>query len=185
MKKLVFFVVFTLVGIAGIQAQPKIVEKKIEKPTPAAIAPVSFKAKYEGGMFGFSKKEEGTLKFDDANFRLVFFDKQGKERFGIPYSTLIVLYPNTQSVQSGTGRVVQNVPLMGAGIAGAFMKKNIRYMVINFDDTDMNVKGTTSFRLESTELLQSVIQTLGTKAEMQPRGDAYYRPAKKENKDNQ
>jgi hypothetical protein len=185
MKKVILLVSAVFCFASFAQAQPKIVEKKIEKPQPAAIAPVSFKAKYEGGMFGFSKKEEGTLKFDDANFRLVFFDKNNKERFGIPYSTLIVLYPNTESVQSGTGKVVQHVPVMGAGIVGAFMKKNVRYMIINFDDTDMGVKGTTSFRLESAELLQSVIQTLGTKAEMQPRGDAYFRPAKKQTKDNQ
>lgn len=184
MKKVVLLISAVFCFSMFVSAQPKIVEKKIEKPTPAAIAPVSFKAKYEGGMFGFSKKEEGTLKFDDANFRLVFFDKDNKERFGIPYSALIVIYPNNQSVQSGTGKVIQNVPIMGAGIAGQFMKKNIRYLVINFDDADMDVKGTTSFRLENKELLESVVQTLGTKAEMQPRGDAYYRPAKKQDKEN-
>lgn len=184
MKKIILLTCAVLGFSVFASAQPKIVEKKIEKPSPAAIAPVSFKAKYEGGVFGFSKKEEGTLKFDDSNFRLVFYDKDNKERFGIPYSALVVIYPNTESVQSGTGRVVQNVPLMGAGIVGAFMKKNVRYMVLNFDDTDMGVKGTTSFRLESNELLQSVVQTLGTKAEMQPRGDAYFRPVKKENKEN-
>lgn len=184
MKKVVLLISAVFCFSIFVSAQPKIVEKKIEKPTPAAIAPVSFKAKYEGGMFGFSKKEEGTLKFDDANFRLVFFDKDNKERFGIPYSALIVIYPNNQSVQSGTGKVIQNVPIMGAGIAGQFMKKNIRYLVINFDDADMDVKGTTSFRLENKELLESVVQTLGTKAEMQSRGDAYYRPAKKQDKEN-
>lgn len=184
MKKIILLICAVLGFSIFAAAQPKIVEKKIEKPTPAAIAPVSFKAKYEGGLFGFSKKEEGTLKFDDANFRLVFYNKENKERFGIPYSALVVIYPNTQSVQSGTGRVVQNVPILGAGIAGQFMKKNIRYLVINFDDVDMGAKGTTSFRLESSDLLESVIQTLGTKAEMQARGDAYYRPVKKENKDN-
>ena len=184
MKKVVLLISAVFCFSMFVSAQPKIVEKKIEKTTPAAIAPVSFKAKYEGGMFGFSKKEEGTLKFDDANFRLVFFDKDNKERFGIPYSALIVIYPNNQSVQSGTGKVIQNVPIMGAGIAGQFMKKNIRYLVINFDDADMDVKGTTSFRLENKELLESVVQTLGTKAEMQPRGDAYYRPAKKQDKEN-
>lgn len=178
MKKVILLISAILSFAAFASAQPRIVEKKIEKPQPAAIAPVSFKAKYEGGMFGFSKKEEGTLKFDDANFRLVFFDKENKERFGIPYKALIVIYPNTQSVQSGTGKVIQNVPLMGAGIAGQFMKKNIRYLVINFDDPDMDAKGTTSFRLDSSELLVSVVQTLGNKAEMQPRGDAFFRPKK-------
>lgn len=177
MKKLILLVcaVFSLTVIAA--AQPKIIDKKNEKASPAAIAPESFKANYEGGMFGFSKKEEGTLKFDDANFRVVFFGKDGKEKFGIPYSALIVIYPNTESVQSTTGKVVQYVPYVG--LAGQFMKKKLRYLVVNFDDRDMDVKGTTSFKLESTDLLESVVQTLGTKAEMQPRGDAYYRPVKK------
>ncbi len=176
MKKVISLVSVILCFAAFVSAQPRIVEKQVEKKAPAAIAPISFKAKYEGGMFGFSKKEEGTLKFDDANFRLVFFDKDNKERFGIPYKALIVIYPNTQSVQSGTGKVVQNVPIMGAGIVGQFMKKNVRYLVINFDDPDMDAKGTTSFRLDTTELLESVVQTLGNKAEMQPRGDSFYRP---------
>ncbi len=179
MKKLVFCLIFIIFCFAGSHAQPRMVENKPEKKEPAALAPVSFNAKYEGGMFGFSKKEDGVLKFDDANFRLVFFDKNNKERFGIPYSALIVIYPNTQSVQTTTGKVVQNVPIMGAGILGSIMKGNLRYLVANFDDLDMNAKGTTNFRLDSQQLLDSVIETLGTKAEMQPRGDAYYRPAKK------
>lgn len=183
MKRLALYFALIVLCFIGVQAQPKIIEKKIEKPTPAAMAPVSFKAKYEGGMFGFSNKEEGTLKFDDANFRLVFFGKDGKEKFGVPYSTLIVIYPNTQSVQSTAGKVVQYVPYVG--VAGQFMKAKLRYLVMNFDDTDMNAKGTVNFKLETSELLQSVIQTLGEKAEMQPRGDSYFRPAKKQPKDNQ
>lgn len=182
MKKVILLLSAVFCFAVFAQAQPKIVPKQPDKTQPAAMAPQSFKANYEGGMFGYSKKEEGTLKFDDANFRLVFFGKDGKEKFGIPYSALIVIYPNTQSVQSNTGKVVQYVPYVG--LAGQFMKKKLRYLVINFDDQDMDVKGTTNFKLESTELLESVIQTLGTKAEMQPRGDAYYRPAKKQVKDN-
>jgi hypothetical protein len=176
MKKVIVLISIVFCFVALGLAQPRIVEKKIEKPQPAAIAPESFKAKYEGGMFGFSKKEEGTLKFDDANFRLIFFDKNNKERFGIPYSALIVVYPNTESVQSTTGKVVQYVPYVG--LAGQFMKKKMRYLVVNFEDADMDVKGTTSFKLDTAELLESVVQTLGTKAEMQSRGDAYFRPKK-------
>ena len=176
MKKLAFCFVFVVFCFVGIQAQPRMVEKKLEKKEPAVLAPVTFKAKYEGGMFGFSKKEEGTLKFDDANFRLVFFDKNNKERFGIPYSALIVIYPNTESVQSTTGKVVQYVPYIG--VAGQFIKKKMRYLVTNFDDQDMDARGTVNFKLETAELLESVVQTLGTKAEMQPRGEAYFRPKK-------
>ena len=184
MKKLVLLICAVLCFATLALAQPRMVEKKIEKAQPAAIAPTTFKAKYEGGMFGFSQKEEGTLKFDDANFRLVFFDKNNKERFGIPYDALIVIYPNTESVQSTAGKVVQYVPYVG--LAGQFMKKKMRYMVTNFDDADMDAKGTVNFKFETAELLDSIIQTLGTKAEMQQRGDAYFRPkkVKAEDKDN-
>ena len=176
MKKFGLLIIAILCLTFLVSAQPRIVEKKVEKSSPASIAPQSFKVKYEGGMFGFSQKEEGTLKFDDANLRVVFFDKNNKEKFGIPYDALIVIYPNTESVQSTTGKIVQYVPYVG--LAGQFMKKKMRYMVVNFDDADMDVKGTTSFKLESSELLGSIIETLGTKAEMTSRGDAYYRPKK-------
>jgi hypothetical protein len=132
-------------------------------------------------MFGFSKKMDGSLKFDDANFRLVFFDKNNKEQFGIPYKDLIVIYPNTQSVQSTSGKVVQHIPLPGAGIAGIFMKDKRRFMVVNFDDPDMNAKGTINFKFGKEQVLATAIQTLGDKAEMQQRGDAYFRPLKKQN----
>jgi len=35
-----------------------------------------------------------------------------------------------------------------------------------------------NFKVDNKELLDSVIQTLGQKAQMQQRGDAYYRPRK-------
>lgn len=178
MKKIVYSLAFTILCFAGAAfAQPRMVEKKYEK-NPAIIAPISFQAKYEGGMFGFSKKQEGTLKFDDANFRLVFFSKENKEQFAIPYQAIIVIYPQTQSVQSTGGKVVQHVPLPGAGIAGMFMKDKKRYMIVNFDDPDINAKGSINFKLESREMLEKVINTLGDKAEMQQRGDAYYRPVR-------
>jgi hypothetical protein len=178
MKKIACSLAFIVLCFAGAAlAQPKIIEKKYEK-NPAVLAPVTFQAKYEGGMFGFSRKEEGTLRFDDANFRLVFFDNNNKERFAIPYKSIIVIYPQTQSVQSTSGKVVQNVPLPGAGIAGMFMKDKKRYLVVNFDDPDINAKGLINFKLGSREMLEKVIQTIGNKAEMQERGDAFYRPQK-------
>ena len=54
----------------------------------AVPAPASFEAKYEAGMFGFSKKTVGTLKFDDANSRIVFYGEDKKEMFGVPYDAL-------------------------------------------------------------------------------------------------
>ena len=43
------------------------------KPRPA---PKTLKAKYEGGVFGYTKTMEGTLSFDDKNNRLLFKDKK-------------------------------------------------------------------------------------------------------------
>ena len=59
------------------------------------------------------------------------------------------------------------------------MKKKKNYLVIQFRDQDVDVQGTANFLLDTTELLNSVIQTLGEKAEMTQRGDAYYRPRNK------
>lgn len=181
MKKFILIAFAVLCGATFVLGQPRIVEKKVEKTAPA-IAPETFKAKYEGGMFGFSQKEDGTLKFDDANLRLIFFGKDNKEKFGIPYDAFIVIYPNTESVQSTAGKIVQYVPYVG--LAGQFMKKKMRYMVTNFDDPDVDVKGTVSFKLDTPELLESVIYTLGKKAELQQRGDAFFRPKKVKVDDN-
>ncbi len=180
MKNILFLSVMVLFGCASFAAaQPRIVEKKPEKTQQTAtLAPVSFKAKYEGGMFGFSEKETGTIKFDGSNQRLVFFGKDNKEMFGIPYDAIQIIYPQSKSVQSTGGKVMQQIPLPGAGIAGIFMKDKIRYMIVNFDDPEVNAKGTVNFKFDTQQMLTSAIQTLGSKAEMQQRGDAFYRPKK-------
>ena len=58
----------------------------ITTSTPKTPAPTSVPTRYEGGLFGYSENEKGTLKFDDDNERLVFFGKDNKEnkfhRFG-------------------------------------------------------------------------------------------------------
>lgn len=182
MKKIIFCAALFVFGCAASSfAQPRMVEKKTVKADPAVYANASFRAQYEGGMFGFTKKEEGFLKFDDANFRMVFFDKNNKERFGIPYSQIILLYPNRTSSQSTTGKVVGATPLPGAGIAGMLMKEKKKFMVVSFDDPDLNAKGTINFKLENEERVAAAIEVLGTKAEMQSRGDSYYRPRSSKN----
>ncbi len=179
MNKILFALALSLfAGASYVAAQPRIVEKKPQTTQPATLAQISFKAKYEGGMFGFSEKEIGTLKFDGNNYRLVFFGKDNKEMFGIPYDAIQVIYPQSKTVQSTGGKVMERVPLPGAGIAGVFMKNKTRYMVINFDDPEVNAKGTINFKFDNQEMLNSAIQTLGSKAEMQQRGDAFYRPKK-------
>lgn len=179
MKKILFTLALGLfAGASYAAAQPRIVEKKPEKTQPITLAIVSFKARYEGGIFGYSEKETGTLKFDGNNQRLVFFGKNNKELFGIPYDAIQVIYPESKTVQSTGGKVMQRVPLPGAGIAGIFMKNKTRYMVINFDDPQVNARGVVNFKFDNQAMLSSAIQTLGDKAEMQQRGDAYYRPKK-------
>lgn len=175
MKKLVLFSIFVLSLSAAAFAQPRPVERSNLPSTPAKPAPVSFEAKYEGGLFGFSEKETGTLKFDDGNQRIVFLGKNQKEKFGIPYSSLIVVSPQSNSVTSTTGNVVSHIPLPGAGLAG-FIKEKRRYLVLQFSDADADARGIVNFKIENKELLDSVIQTLGEKAKLTQRGDAYYRP---------
>lgn len=173
MKKLFFLalLVFSLSMI--VSAQPRPIEKSANPNTKPA--PSSFAAKYEGGLFGFNDKTEGTLKFDDENNRLVFYGKTQKEMFSIPFESLLVVYPNSDSVTSTTGNVVSHIPLPGAGLA-SLIKEKRRYLVLQFDDPDADVKGMVNFKLENKELLDSVIQSLGTKAKLTPRGDSYYRP---------
>ncbi len=174
MKKVLFFLAVSLFAFAAlVSAQPRPVDKTTT-PTVVKPAPESFAAKYEGGMFGFGKREEGTLKFEDANARLVFFSKDQKEQFSIPYKSMLVVSPQSQSVQSTTGKVVSVVPY--AGILGGFIKEKRRYLIINFDDPDVEAKGVVNFKIENKELLDSVVAALGAKAELKPRGDAYFRP---------
>lgn len=156
-------------------SQPRPVEKATLPSAPkAAPAPETFAAKYEGGLFGYNQKQDGKLKFDDENERLVFFGKDQKELFSIPYHSLLVIYPQSRSVTSNTGNVVRHIPLPGAFLGGLIKEKR-RYLILHFDDPDVDAKGVVNFKLSNKELLDSVIQTLGEKAKLTQRGDAYYR----------
>lgn len=173
MRKLLFSLIvglFACVSFAA--AQPRPIEKT--DTVVKASAPASFAAKYEGGMFGFSDKETGTLRFDDVNERLVFFNKQNKEQFAMPYETLTQIYPQSQSVRSTTGTIVSAIPLPGAGLAGLIREKR-RYLVVHFNDAEVDAKGVVNFKLGDRKLLDAVIQTLGEKAKLVRRGDAFYR----------
>ena len=174
MKKLILLFGAILCFSAVAFAQPRPVEKS--QNTAKKTAPASFEAKYEGGIFGYSKKEKGTLKFDDENSRFVFYGLDQKEKFMIPYKSMLVIYPSERKVQSGTGRAISAVPLMGAGLGGSLLTKKKHYLVIQFDDPDVDAKGITNFLIDTDELLESVIYTLGEKAQLTQRGDAFYRP---------
>ncbi|MEO8649567.1 MAG: hypothetical protein ABI539_10405 [Acidobacteriota bacterium] len=168
-----------LVASAAVFAQPRSIEKATIAPVQVDLAPASFEAKYEGGFFGYSKKENGTLKFDDVNLRLVFYGEDQKEKFAVPYSAMQAIYPQSKSVTSTAGSVVSHIPLPGAGLAGLIREKR-RYLVMHFDDPDVDdARGVINFKLETKELLDSVIRSIGEKANLLPRGDAYVRPKTK------
>ena len=172
----IILTVTAIFGAASISfAQPRPAEKTSPPAADIKPAPASFTAKYEGGMFGYNQKETGVLKFDDINERLVFMGTDQKERFGIPYKSLLVIFPESKSVTSTTGNVVSHIPLPGAGLAG-LMKEKRRYLILQYDDPDVDAKGAINFKVETRELLESVIHSLGAKAKMKQRGDAYYRP---------
>ena len=176
MKKTVLLLSFVFSLAAIVSAQPRPAETPAPPPAPRSAEVSSLEARYDGGMFGFNKKEKGMLKLDDMNERLVFYGEDKKEKFAIPFAAILVIYPNTNKVQSGTGRTIGSLPLPGAGIGGSFLKKKKNYMIVQFRDPDVDVHGSASFLIDTNELLLSAVQTLGEKSKMTKRGDAYYRP---------
>lgn len=143
------------------------------KPEPA---PQTFKAKYEGGIFGYNKKQTGTLSFDDANSRLVFRDKENKEALSLPYGAVTGAFADTQSRRPTAAKVISAIPVpYGANLPAMFWKKKYRYLTLQFKDADNGAAGLTSFKLENKELLNSVLYALAEKAGLEQRGDAYIR----------
>src|SRR3954471_2455048 len=141
----------------------------VPKPPPA---PQTFSAKYEGGIFGFNKKQEGTLSFDDMNQRLVFRNKEEKEILSLPYASVSGAYANTKSQTSTGGNVVTHIPLpYGANMLGLLSRSKTRYLVMQYKDADTSNSGITSFKLENKEVLASVLSTLADKAGLEGRGE--------------
>lgn len=174
MKVLVFTVATFLLVSSAASGQMRPVGED-NSPAAKKAAPASFQAKYEGGMFGYNEREEGTLKFDDVNKRIVFYGKDQKEKFSIAFDAMTVIYPQSRSVTSTTGHVVRNIPLPGA-VLGGLIKEKRRYLIVHFDDPDVDARGIANFKLENKETLDAVIQALGDKAKLTRRGEAFYRP---------
>jgi len=137
-------------------------------PTPA---PQTVKAKYEGGVFGYNRKMDGTLTFDDANQRLLFRDSKQKEILFVPYGAITGAYGDSHSVQPAAATVASHVPLYG--IPASFIKTKVRYLTLQYNDPDSNVAGATSFRLENRDILDSVLSSVANKAGLTKRGDVF------------
>ena len=150
---------------------PQPAPKPATAPKPAP-APKTVKAKYEGGVFGYTKTMEGTLTFDDANNRLVFKDKKPPKEISIPYEAITSAFSDSKKVQPAAATVAQNVPSIYS-LPARFIKHKVRYLTLQYSDPDSNVSGITSFKISDKDLLESVLVTLAEKANMTLRGDVY------------
>ncbi|HYY41116.1 MAG TPA: hypothetical protein VE775_00200 [Pyrinomonadaceae bacterium] len=153
---------------------PQTANVKPQPTTPApAPAPATVKAKYEGGIFGYMKKQTGTLAFDDPNRRLVFRDKQGKEYISIPYDSLAAVYGDTRSRRPTSATIIGSASIYT--LPALLIRSKYRYLTLQFSDPDTRVSGVTSFKLGTKELLESMVATVAQKADMVQRGEAYVR----------
>lgn len=145
-------------------------ETSTTTPAPPA-APPTVNAKYEGGVFGYTKKMNGTLNFDDSSQRLVFRDKQGKEILFVPYKALTGAYGDTHSVQPAAATIASHIPYVG--LPASLIKTKVRYLTLQYSDPDSQVAGTTSFKLDNKDILDSVLFTLADKAGLTRRGEVF------------
>ena len=175
--RLVSALLVTIAMSGAIYAQrPRNVETRTatdaSKATPAP-APQTMKAKYEGGVFGYSKTMEGTLNFDDTNSRLLFRNKHKKDVLFIPYQAVVSAFADTQKRRPAAATVASHIPYFGFPLG--LIKTKVRYLTLQYNDPDTNVSGITSFRLDNKELVDSVVYALANKAGLTPRGQIYVR----------
>jgi hypothetical protein len=180
MKSTSILILTALVSLTAFAQRPRAVDtaKDASKATPAA-APQTMKAKYEGGIFGYNNAMDGTLSFDDANARLLF-RRDGKELFFIPYNAVNSAFADTRKRRPTAATVASNIPYFGFPLG--FIKTKVRYLTLQFSDPDTRVSGTTSFRLENRDLVESALFTLAQKSGLVPRGEVYIRKKDEEAK---
>jgi hypothetical protein len=160
--------------LTGAFAQRPVDSAPAKAQTPStASAPKTVKAKYEGGVFGYTKTMEGTLTFDDENKRLHFKDKKPPKELHIPYDAITSAFADTQRRRPRAATVASHIPLIYAPNPLGFIKTKVRYLTLQYFDQDSRVNGVTSFRLENKEVLASVLKALADKTGMTQRGDIY------------
>ncbi len=165
-----------VMALTAFAQRPRMSNDDATKPvtaTPPAQAPQTVKAKYEGGVFGYSHKMDGTLSFEDSNNRLVFRNDKQKEVFFIPYKAITGAYGDTHAVRPKAATVGSVVPYIGFPIG--LIKTKVRYLTLQYNDPDSNAAGVTSLRLENKDLLDSVLNTLANKAGLTKRGEVFVR----------
>ncbi|HXD32808.1 MAG TPA: energy transducer TonB [Pyrinomonadaceae bacterium] len=173
--KLTSAAILVLTVASFVAAQKPNTASDDSKPKPAP-APQSLKAKYEGGVFGYNKKQEGTLNFDDLNHRLVFRDKKGKEVLFIPYAAISQEFADTVANRPKSASILGSIPSpIGINPIG-FIKTKNDYVTIQFYDEDSRIGGVTSFRVETKAICNSVVNTLADKAGLVARGEIFVKP---------
>ena len=165
-----------MIACAAIAQRPRTMTQDTAEAStnipPPRPAPQTVKAKYEGGVFGYNKKMEGTLSFDDPNQRLVFRNEKQKEILFVPYNALTGAYADTHSVKPAAATVAGHIPSIYA-LPANFIKTKVRYLTLQYNDADSKVAGVTSFRLENKDILDSVLYSLANKSALTRRGDVY------------
>ena len=158
--------------LTGAYAQrPRTMEADTSAKTTAP-APTTVKAKYEGGVFGYTKTMEGTLTLDDANEQLLFREKNGDKQINIPYSALTSAFADTQKKQPKAATIAGSVPTIFT-MPAQFIKTKVRYLTLQYNDPDSQQSGITSFKLQNLEVVHSVLAALAEKSGMVKRGDIY------------
>lgn len=172
MRTILTLLLFGALLTGAFAQRPRTMDPEPANTQAPPPAPKIVKAKYEGGVFGYTKTMEGTLMFDDANNRLLFKDKKPPKEISIPYEAITSAFADTQKRQPKAATVASAVPLIYS-LPAHFIKTKVRYLTLQYSDPDSRVSGITSFKLQNKELLASVLATLAQKAGMTQRGDIY------------
>lgn len=172
--------IMTLLASAALTQRPRSVNDPAQAPvaqTTAApmSAPQTVNANYEGGIFGYNKRINGTLTFDDTNSRLLFRNKQQQEVLFIPYSAVLSAFADTQAKRPVAASVLGSVVPYGLGLPALLWKKKFRYLTLQYRDPDTNAAGMTSFKMENKQTLEAVLNTLAAKAGLTQRGEVFVR----------
>jgi hypothetical protein len=158
--------------LTGAYAQrPRTMDTEPTQKAATAPVPTSVKAKYEGGVFGYTKAMDGTLTFDDANSQLLFKDKKTPKEIHIPYDAVTSVYAGTKKSQPGAAKVAGQVPLIYT-FPAKFIKTKGHYLTVQYSDPDSRQNGITTFKLDE-QILNSILLALVEKTGMTQRGDIY------------
>jgi hypothetical protein len=158
--------------LTGAYAQrPRTIESEPTQKETIPPASTSVKAKYEGGVFGYTKAMDGTLTFDDANSQLLFKDKKTTKQIHIPYDAVTSAYAGTKKNQPGAAKVAGQVPTIYT-FPAKFITTKGHYLTVQYSDPDSRQNGITTFKLDE-QILNSVLLALVEKTGMTQRGDIY------------